>query len=156
MHVWNVLHAARWKYSTQKWRKNRLLRIIAQLCRAIPSQLRHASTIGKNLNSNISSTCPHSMVNVGLLTSLGLVNISYISRVSCPLMEFWQVQNSLCVQILHSPIFAALLHRTRALGVSQALRRSAEGASRGCHLYSAGRPSRWASAYFLVYFKISS
>ena len=47
MHVWNVLHEARWKYRTQKWRKNRPLCTIAQLCRAISSQLRHVSTIGK-------------------------------------------------------------------------------------------------------------
>jgi len=39
---------------------------IAQLCRAISSQLRHISTIGKNLlSSNMSSTCPHNMVNFG-------------------------------------------------------------------------------------------
>jgi len=37
------------------------------ICRAISSQLRHMSTIGKKklLNSNISSTCPHNMVNFG-------------------------------------------------------------------------------------------
>ena len=39
--------------------KIRHLATIAQLCRAVSSQLRHISTIGKNLlNSNISSTCP--------------------------------------------------------------------------------------------------
>ena len=37
---------------------------IAQFCRAVALQLRHVSTIGKNLlNSNISSTCPHNMAN---------------------------------------------------------------------------------------------
>ena len=46
--------------------KNRHLRTIAQLCRAISSQLRHVTTIGKNLlSSNISSTCPHNMVYFG-------------------------------------------------------------------------------------------
>jgi len=40
------------------------LRTIVQLCRAISSQLRHILTIRKNLlSSNISSTCPHNMVN---------------------------------------------------------------------------------------------
>jgi len=39
------------------------------------------------------------------------------------------VQNSLCVQILRSPVFAALPHGTRVVGVSQTLRRSAEGAT---------------------------
>jgi len=33
----------------KNYAKNRHLRTIAQLCRAIPSQVRHVSTIGKNL-----------------------------------------------------------------------------------------------------------
>ena len=50
--------------------KNRHLGTIAQLCRAISSQLRHISTIGKNLlGINISCTCPHNMVNFGLLAA---------------------------------------------------------------------------------------
>jgi len=40
-----------------------------------------------------------------------------------PLTEFCQVQNSLCIQVLCSPILAALLHGTPAVGVSQTLRR---------------------------------
>jgi len=43
---------------------------------------------------------------------------------SCPLTEFCQLQNSLCVQVLRSPIgplLAALLHGTRAAAVSQTL-----------------------------------
>jgi len=44
-------------------------------------------------------------------------------RGSCPLMEFCQVQNSLCVQVLHSSILAALLHGTPAADVSQTSRR---------------------------------
>jgi len=39
------------------------------------------------------------------------------------LTEFCQVQSSLCVQVLRSPIFAALLHGNRAVCVSQTLRR---------------------------------
>jgi len=46
--------------------KNRHFGIIAQLCRAVSSQLRHVSTIGKNVTS---STCPHNMANFGLLTA---------------------------------------------------------------------------------------
>jgi len=50
--------------------KIRHLRIIARLCQAISSQLRHISTVGKNvLSSNVSSRCLHSMVNFGLLTA---------------------------------------------------------------------------------------
>ena len=51
-------------------RKNRHFGTIAQLCRAISSQLRHVSTIGKNLlSSNTSATCPDNMVNFGPLTA---------------------------------------------------------------------------------------
>ena len=35
-----------------------------------------------------------------------------------PLKEFCQVHNSLCVQVLHSPTLGALLHGTRAVGVT--------------------------------------
>ena len=43
---------------------------IAQLCRAISSQVRHVSTTGKNLlSSNTSFTCPNNMVNFGLLAA---------------------------------------------------------------------------------------
>ena len=43
--------------------KIRHLDAVAQFCRAISSQLRHASTVGKNLlNSNISPTRPYNMV----------------------------------------------------------------------------------------------
>ena len=42
-------------------------------------------------------------------------------------------------------VLAALLHDTPVLGVSQTA-----ALNRGCHLYSTGRPSRWASAHILV------
>jgi len=41
----------------------------------------------------------------------------------CPLTEFHHVQNSLCVQVLRSPVLAALLHGTPAASISQTLRR---------------------------------
>jgi len=40
-------------------------------------------------------------------------------RGSYSLTESYYVQNLLCVQILRSPILAALLHGTRPVGVSQ-------------------------------------
>jgi len=50
--------------------KMRHLGTIVQLCRTIASQLRHISTIGKNmLNSNISSTCAINTVNFGPLAA---------------------------------------------------------------------------------------
>jgi len=56
---------------------------------------------------------------------------TYIFGGSCSLTEFYQVQNSLCVQVMRSPIVPALLRSTRAV---------------------TGRPSRWASAHILVIF----
>ena len=191
MQVWNVLHTARWRCRTQKSPTIRYLGTIAQICRAISSHLRHVSTIGKLLNSNVFSACPYNMANIGPLTaeigsgvwgtpanfngfrvlasllqrrrspkanqtlhdvwpSLGLVHYVFIFGASCPLTEFCHVQNSLCIQVLHSPILAVLLHGTPAAGVSQ-LCGAVQGMNlrnfrRGRHLYSAGWPSRWASA----------
>jgi len=74
MQVWNVLDASRWKCRPKKSPKIGLLGTIAQLCWTISSQLRHVSTIGENLlDSSISPTCPHNMVNFGsLVAEIGL------------------------------------------------------------------------------------
>jgi len=53
----------------------------------------------------------------------GTLYIHFFGGGSCLLTEFCQVQNSLCVQVLRYPILAALLHGTRAVSVSQTLRR---------------------------------
>jgi len=53
--------------------------------------------------------------------SPGLVHYIYSFGGSCPIAEFCQVQNSLCVKVLHSPILAALLLGTRAVCISQTL-----------------------------------
>jgi len=64
---------------------------------------------------------------------------------SCPITEFCQVKNSLRVQALRSPIFAALLHGIWAMGISQTLRRGTRNGiaeipllvfNRGRRLYS--------------------
>ena len=54
---------------------------------------------------------------------LGLYTIYTFLGGSCLVTEFCQVQNSLCVQVLRSPILAALLHDTRVVSGSQTLRR---------------------------------
>jgi len=121
---------------------------------------KHVLTIGKKntLNSTISSTCPHNMVNFGplaaeicwrawgipanfswfpycsdvahrrptkLCTMFGSVLGWYTIYIHfwglMPLTEFCQLQNSLFVQVLHSPILAVSLHGTRAAAVSQTL-----------------------------------
>jgi len=99
--------------------KNRHLRTIAHLCRAISSQLRHVSPIGKKLVKQ--QYLPHMSLQYGELRPTSgwdrFVSLGHPSK-------FQRVR-----------VLAALLHsQTAAL-------------NRGCHLYSAGRPSRWALAH---------
>jgi len=87
--------------------KNRHLGTIEQLCRAISSQQRHVSTIGKNLlSSNISSTCPLNMVNLGLLAA------EIVSLVWGTPANFNGFR-----------VLAVLLHGSQVVSVSQTLRR---------------------------------
>jgi len=87
--------------------KNRHFGTIRLLCQAVSSQLRHVSTVGKNLlSSDTSSTCPHNMVNFGLLTA------------------------EICWRVWGTPanfngfrVLAALSHSTLLVGISQTLRR---------------------------------
>ena len=114
MQVWNVLHAARWKYSPQKW------------CKKSPSG-HHPTTLSgyifatkacidnwkKNLlSSNISSTCPHNMVNFGPLAA-EVVSLVWGTRANFNRFR----------------ILAVLLHGTLVVGVSQTLQRWTEGAT---------------------------
>ena len=86
--------------------KNRHLGTIAQFCRAISSQLRHVSTIRKKnlLNSNVSPTCPHNMVNFSPLEA------EICWRVRVPPANFNGFR-----------VLAVLLHGTLVVGVSHAL-----------------------------------
>jgi len=113
----------------KKLPKIRHLDTIAQLCRAISSQLRHVSTIGKNCYTTIyplhGPAIWRTTSGWDLLASLGN---------PC---KFQRVSRLGSVATRHSssrrqPNFAAL--------------------NRGRHLYSAGRSLRWASAHILVCF----
>ena len=91
----------------KKVAKNCHLGTIAQLCRAISSQIRHVSTIRKNLlSSNISSTCRRNMVNFGPLAA------EIVSLV-------WGTAGNF--NGFH--VLATLLHGTLVVGISQTLRR---------------------------------
>jgi len=75
--------------------------------------------VGKNLlNSNISSTDPHNMVNFDPLVAeidwrvWSTPRNFHRSSQYGELMEFCQVQHGLCIQVLCFPILAALLHGT--------------------------------------------
>jgi len=90
--------------------KNRHMRTIAQLCRAISSYM-HVSTIGKNLLKYL-PTCLYNMVNFDPLTAE-----------TC-----WRVWGT-PANFHGFRVLAPLLHGTLVVGVSQTLRRSTEGAT---------------------------
>jgi len=132
------------------------------------------------LNSSTSPTCPHNMANFGPLkpeigwrvwgtpgnfasafvtaaTSLtrGQPNFTRCLAIS------WAFSEALApaivlpgakltlpyVKVLRSPIGSVTAQHS-----SSGRQRNFVALSRGRHLYSAGRPSRWASAYILVLF----
>jgi len=110
--------------------KNRHLGSIAQIRRAISSQLKQVSTIGKNLlNSNSSSTCPYNMLNFGPLAAEILSLVWGTPAIISTGFASWQ-RYCTTSSSGRQPKFAAL--------------------NRGRHLCSAGRPSRWALAHILV------
>ena len=102
--------------------KNRHQSTIAQLYRAISSQLRHISTIGKQVSET-------NIAKQQYLRLAGLGHPIIFQRVS-RLGSVTARQSSSGRQ----PNFAAL--------------------NRGRHLYSAGRPSRWALAHVSSYFTV--
>ena len=113
MHVWNVLHVARWKCRTQKIvKKSPSRHHRTTLSGYIFATKAHIDNRKNLLSSNISSTCPHNMANFGpLAAEIGPV-------VSGMPANF----NGFCV-------LAALLRGTLVVGVSQTLRRWREGAT---------------------------
>jgi len=173
--------------------KIRRLRTVAQLCRAV--YLRNYACIDnrkKNLlNSNISSTCSHNMVNFGpLAAEIGLpvwsrpypsnfngfrfvtaptsVNGGHPNFARCrmgwytiytfsgPLASNGILQGAKFTvrpSLVFSFILVELLHGNRVLGVSQTLRRWAEGAT---YIRQIGHHvGHWPTFYsFLMFFSV--
>jgi len=122
MHVWNLLHAARWKHRTQNRRQKS------------PSA-HHRTTLSgcidnrkKNLLSSNMSTCPHNTVNIGPLAA----EIDPVVWGTLQISKGFASWQRYCTTSSsgRQPNFTAL--------------------NRGRHLCSAGRPSRWALAHILV------
>ena len=123
-------YAARCKYRTQKSRQKspsgHHRTTLSGYIFAIRARIDNRK---KNLlSSNISSTCPHNMVNFGPLAAEIVLLV-------------WGTPGD----FNGFRVLAALLHGTLVVGVSQTA-----ALNRGRHLYSAGRPSRWALAHILV------
>ena len=138
MQVWNVLHTARWKCRTRKIAKNSPSAHHRTTLSRIFSQLRHVSTIGKKL-----------------------VKQQYLIHMSPQYGEIPPTNGWDRLASLRSPILAALAYCTtlqqrvsaKLCGVVQGM--ELQNFRRGRHLYSAGRPSRWASVHILVHHDIT-
>jgi len=198
MHVWNLLHAACWKYRTQKWRqKSPSGHHRATLSDCIFASKAHIDNQKKNLlSSNMSSTCPHNMVNFGPLAAeiccrvwdtpanfngfrvlAALLQWRRSAEANQTLHDVWPCPALLhyiyifpgavapwqnfaqckihftfksCVLLYCQRYCMALQQRASAklYGVVQGM--ELPNFRRGGHLYSAGRPSRWASAHIIV------
>ena len=85
--------------------KIRHLRPIAQICRAVSSELRHILTIGKKFKQKYLPRCPYNMVNFGLLAA-----------------EIGSLVSGTPANFNGFRVLAALLHGTLVMGVSQTLR----------------------------------
>jgi len=184
-----VLHVSRWKCRIQKIAKNspsgHHRTTLSGYIFAIKSCIDNRK---KLLNSNISSTSPHNMVNFGPLgaeivllvwgtpanfNGLRVLVLLLQRRPSTEanqtLHDVWPAVSwagTLYIHVLEFlPHYGILPGATFTLRPSLALfyfgsvtaRHSSSGRQpnfaalkRGRHLYSAGRPSRWASAHILV------
>jgi len=127
MQVWNLLHAACWKHRTQKSRqKSPSGHHRTPLSGYIFATEAHIDNQKKNLlSSNMCSTCPHNIVNFGLLAAeIG-----------------WPVWGTLQISTGFSS------WQRYCTTSSSGRQRNFAALNRGRHLYSAERPSRWALAH---------
>jgi len=125
MQVRNVLHAARWKCRTQKNAKNATFgHYRTTLSGYIFANKARIDNRKKILNSNVSPTCPQNMVYFGLLAA------------------------EICWGVWGTPAhFNGLISRLGSVTArysSSGIQPNFAALNRGRHLYSAGRPSRWA------------
>jgi len=110
----------------KKLAKNHHLGTIAQLCRAISSQLRHVSTIGKNVKQQ------------------------YVLHVPQKYGQLWPTSGWDRFTSLGHPCKFQRLSRVGSVTARQSSSQrqpNFEALNRGGHLCLAGRPSRWALAH---------
>jgi len=113
MQVWNVLHVARWQQDAKMTHKIAISAPSQNFVGAVSSQLRHASTIGKNLlRTNTFSTCPPNVVNFGLITA-----------------EIGSGVWGTPANFNGFRVLTALLHGSLVVGINQTLQHWTEGAT---------------------------
>ena len=143
------MRLARCKYRTQKIAKNSPSGYHRTTLSGYIFAMKALSIIGKNLlNSNSSPRCAHNMVNFGpLAAEIG-------SRVWGTPANFdgFRVLAALLTPNIHTYIHTR--NPSKLVGVPQTgswRQPNFAALNTGRHLYSAGRPSGWASAHILVF-----
>jgi len=117
--------------------------IVSLVC-GTPATFNGFRVLASLLQRRRSTEANQTLHNVWLLP--GLVDYIYTFSGCCSVTEFCQVQNSLCVlQVLRSPIGSIIAQQS-----SSGREPNFAALSTGRHLYSAGRPSRWALAHIPV------
>jgi len=131
MQVWNVLHAARWKYGTQK------------IAKKWPSG-HHPTTLSDYIFAT--KACIDNRKKK-------LVKQQYLLHMSPKYGELWPTSSwNRCVSLGHPCKFQRVsrLGSVTAQHSSSGRQPNFAALNRGCHLYLAGRPSRWHWPTFLV------
>jgi len=126
MQVWNVLHVARWKYRTQK------------LCKKSPSAHYRTTFLGYIFATKACIDNRKKIVKQQYLLHMSLQYGEL--RPTSGWDRFVSLGHPCKFQLVSR--LGKLLHGTLVVGVSQTA-----ALNRGRHLYSAGRPSRWALAH---------
>jgi len=135
MHAWNVLLAAHWKCSTQKWRKN------------WPSAGHHRTTLSGYIFAN--KACIDNRKK--------FVKQQYLPHISLQHGKLRPTSGwDRFVSLRHPSKFQRLSRLGSVTARYSSSRRQPNFAvlNRGRHLYSAGRPSRSASAHILVDYNV--
>jgi len=135
MQVWNVLHMARWKYRTQKWRKNS------------PSGL-HCTTLSGYIFAT--KACIDNWKKFVKQQYLPHMSLQYGELRTTSVSDHF-------VSLGHPSKFQRLSRLSNIARYSSSLRQPNFAVlNRGRHLYSAGRTSRWALAHILVLGRFSA
>jgi len=135
MQVWNVPHAARWKYRTQK---------VAKKSPSGP----YRATLSTNIFAK-KARCTYTYRQL----EKKLVEQQYIPHMSLQYGEIRPTSGWARFVSLGHPSSFQLLSRLGSFTARQSSsgrQRNFAALSRGRHLYTAGRSSRWALAHILV------
>ena len=140
-------YAARCKYRTQKSRQKSPSGHHRTILSGYIFGTKACIDNRKNLlNSNTSSTCPDNMMNFGLPTLRSVGELGALLQISTGFASWQRYCTGHPCKFQRVPRLGSVNARHSSSGRQP----NFAALNRGCHLYSAGRPSRWALAHIPV------